>query len=334
MKPPNTPVNELDWAHYYHLETIYAWLDQLCVNYSAVLKCVEAGTSYEGRPLKGVKLSHKKNNTAIFIEGGIHAREWISPATSTFILYQLLVSADKEVENIARNFDWFFFPVINPDGYKATFEKDRMWRKTRQPFGLCRGTDLNRNWDSAWNKTGSSPDPCAYDYAGPRVYSEREAENLSKYLKSIVQTDRIQTYISLHSYSQLLMFPHGYTSEKAYNYDDLKAIGEKTVEAIKTRYGTVFKSGSVYETIYPSAGSSHDWAYTELKIPISYTFELRGPSNSTDMFILPADQIEPVGWETLDGFIALLKEAKNRGYYNIEKIAASQTGSSSRLESK
>lgn len=39
-------------------------------------------------------------------------------------------------------------------GYKATFEKDRMWRKTRQPFGLCRGTDLNRNWNSAWNKTG------------------------------------------------------------------------------------------------------------------------------------------------------------------------------------
>lgn len=141
-------------------------------------------------------------------------------------------------------------------------EKDRMWRKTRQPFGLCKGTDLNRNWNSAWNTTGSSPLACDYDYAGPRVWSEREAEQLSNYLKKIAKPQMIQTYISLHSYSQLLMFPHGYTSEKVSNYDDLKAIGEKTIEAIAKRYGTIYKSGSVYETIYPSAGSSHDWAYT------------------------------------------------------------------------
>lgn len=167
------------------------------------------------------------------------------------------------------------------------------------------------------------------------MFSERESEQLSNYLKSIVKPQRIQTYISLHSYSQLLMFPHGYTSEKASNYEDLKAIGEMAVTAIKKRYGTVYRSGSVYETIYPSSGSSHDWAYTDLQIPISYTFELRGPSNSTDMFILPAEQIEPTGYETLDGFIALLKEAKARGYYDIEKIAASQRGSApSRLESE
>ena len=167
------------------------------------------------------------------------------------------------------------------------------------------------------------------------MFSERESEQLSNYLKGIVKPQRIQTYISLHSYSQLLMFPHGYTSEKVSNYEDLKTIAEKAVAAIKTRYGTVYRSGSVYETIYPSSGSSHDWAYSDLNIPISYTFELRGPPNSTDMFILPAEQIEPTGYETLDGFVALLKEAKARGYYDIEKIAASQTGSApSRLESE
>lgn len=335
MKPANVSVAEFDWKNYYHLETIYAWLDDLCKKYKDIVKPLEAGRSYEGVPLKGVKLSHKANNTAIFIEGGIHAREWISPATATFILHNLLTSTEKDVQEIAQNFDWIFFPVINPDGYKATFEKDRMWRKTRQPFGLCRGTDLNRNWNAAWNETGSSPDPCAYDYAGPNVYSERESEQMSKYLKSIVQPEHVQTFISLHSYSQLVMFPHGYTSEKVENYEDLKAIGIKTVDAMKVRYGTVYESGSVYETIYPSSGSSHDWAYTELKIPIVFTFELRGPPNSTDMFILPADQIEPTALETLDGFIALLSEAKNRGYYNYEKIIASQTSSAAAgIESK
>lgn len=154
VKPANTSVNEFDWRNYYHLETIYAWLDHLCKKYTEIVQPLEAGTSFEGRPIKGVKLSYKANNTAIFIEGGIHAREWISPATATFILDKLLTSEEKDVKDIAQNFDWIFFPVINPDGYKATFEKDRMWRKTRQPIGLCRGTDLNRNWNAAWNKTG------------------------------------------------------------------------------------------------------------------------------------------------------------------------------------
>lgn len=334
VKPANISADQFEWKNYYHLETIYAWMDLQCQKYSGILKPLDAGRSYEGVPLKGVKLSKKANNTAVFIEGGIHAREWISPATATYILNELLTSQDKDVQEIAENFDWIFFPVINPDGYKATFEKDRMWRKTRQPFGICRGTDLNRNWASAWNKTGSSPDPCAYDFAGPKVWSEREAEQISQFLVKSVRTDHIQTYLSLHSYSQLVMFPHGHTSEKAWNYDDLKAIGQKTVDAMKVKFGTVYKSGSVYETIYPSAGSSHDWAYSELKIPIAYTFELRGPPNSTDMFILPADQIEPTAQETLDGFVALLAEAKARGYYDYEKIIASQSGSATSHESK
>lgn len=331
MKPQNSTVIDFDWRSYYHLETIYAWMDHLREKYAHIVQRIEVGNSYEGVPIRGIKLSKKKNNTAIVIEGGIHAREWISPAVSTFILDKLLTSEDKDVQDIAENFDWIVFPVINPDGYRATFEKDRLWRKTRQPFGLCRGTDLNRNWNSAWNQTGSSPNPCDYDYAGPNVWSEREADQLSTYLKSIAKSQMIQTYISLHSYSQLLMFPHGYTSEKVSNYDDLKAIGEKTIEAIAKRYGTIYKTGSVYETIYPSAGSSHDWAYSELNVPISFTFELRGPPNSTDMFVLPAAQIEPTGWETLDGFVALLKEARERGYYNVEKIVASQKSASSHI---
>lgn len=162
VKPVNTSATDFDWRNYYHLETIYAWLDHIVEKYNKFVKPIQVGTSYEGVPIKGVKLSHKANNTAIVVEGGIHAREWISPATATFILDKLLTSEDKDVQDIAQNFDWIFFPVINPDGYKATFEKDRMWRKTRQPFGLCRGTDLNRNWNSQWNKSGSSSDPCAY----------------------------------------------------------------------------------------------------------------------------------------------------------------------------
>lgn len=151
IKPPNSTAQDMDWNHYFHLQTIHAWLDDLAIKYKNIVTIIDVGKSYEGLPLKGIKLSHRTNNTAVFIEGGIHAREWISPATTTFILNQLLTSNDTQIQYIAQNWDWFFFPVINPDGYRNTFEEDRMWRKTRQPVGLCRGTDLNRNWNVHWN---------------------------------------------------------------------------------------------------------------------------------------------------------------------------------------
>lgn len=71
--------------------------------------------------MKGVKVSFGKDKKAIFLEGGIHAREWISPATVTYILNQLLTSEDPQVKEIAEMYDWYVFPSVNPDGYEYTF---------------------------------------------------------------------------------------------------------------------------------------------------------------------------------------------------------------------
>ena len=53
-----------------------------------------------------------------FTLAGIHAREWISPAASTYIVDQLLNSEDPKVVVLARAFEWHIFPVVNPDGYE------------------------------------------------------------------------------------------------------------------------------------------------------------------------------------------------------------------------
>ncbi|XP_055698021.1 zinc carboxypeptidase-like [Phlebotomus papatasi] len=313
--PKRTPGYQLDWVHYFHLETINQWLDLKLKDHDDLTPVV-LGNSYEGRPIRGVKLSRETGNTAVFVEAGIHAREWISPATSTYLLNQLLTSKDTRVQELAQNYDWFFFPVVNPDGYVYTFEKDRLWRKNRKPYGLCRGVDLNRNFNSSWNGPGTSPDPCRYDFAGSSINSEPEAEAISRWLKEHVKEARIKTFLSLHSYSQLLMFPFGSTEAKVKNYNDLREIGEKAIDALAKVHGTKFKTGSIIETIYPSSGGSSDWAYEELGIDISYTFELRGPPDSIDMFILPANQITPVGEETLEAFITIMGAAQDKGYYN------------------
>ncbi|XP_039431184.1 zinc carboxypeptidase-like isoform X1 [Culex pipiens pallens] len=306
--------SDLDWDHYHHLETIYAWMDELSAEHSSVT-VLSLGTSYEGLPIKGVKLSRRPDNKAIFVEGGIHAREWISPATATFILNQLITSTDPRIVNLATNYDWFFFPVVNPDGYKFTFEGDRLWRKNRKPYGLCRGVDLNRNFASNWGGIGSSNDSCSYDFSGGSAFSEPEAEALANFIRDNAEKERIRTYIALHSYSQLLMFPYGHTPQKVPNYEHLKLITEKAISALTAVHGTSFQGGSKYETIYPSSGGSIDWAYKEGKIPVSLTFELRGPPDSEDMFILPARQITPVGEETMAAFVSIVEEAERLGYY-------------------
>lgn len=50
----------------------------------------------------------------------MHAREWIGPATSTYILNQLLTSNDASIKAIAEKYNWYIFPVANPDGYEYT----------------------------------------------------------------------------------------------------------------------------------------------------------------------------------------------------------------------
>lgn len=111
----------MNWVSYHPLENIYSWMENLASTNSSV-SLIDAGKSYENRQLKGVKISFGSGKRAVFIEGGIHAREWISPATVTYLINELLNSKDPSFRKIANNFDWYLFPVINPDGYEYTFK--------------------------------------------------------------------------------------------------------------------------------------------------------------------------------------------------------------------
>lgn len=227
---------------------------------------------------------------------------------------------DIAVADLAQNFDWYFVPVLNADGYINTFEKDRLWRKNTKPYGRCRGVDLNRNFDINWNGTGSSANKCQYDFCGSEAFSEPEARAIKLFLDQHANKYRIQTYLSLHSFSQLFMFPYGHVADRVRNYDDLKKIGERAVAAIKSTHGKVYVTGSSIETIYPNSGSSMDYVYQNYNVPITFTIELRGPKDTPNLFILPANEITPTAEEILNSFIAALNEARSLGYYKRDEL--------------
>lgn len=221
---------------------------------------------------------------------------------------------------MAQNFDWYFVPVLNADGYINTFDRDRLWRKNTKPYGRCRGVDLNRNFDINWNGTGSSSNRADYDFCGSSAFSEPEARAIKLFLDEHANEYRIQTYLALHSFSQLYMFPYGHSSEPVRNYEDLKKIGEKAVEAIRITHGKVYVTGSSIETIYPNSGSSLDYVYANYDIPITFTIELRGPKDTPNLFILPANEITPTGEEILNSFVAALNEARTLGYFQRDEL--------------
>uniref|UniRef100_A0A182NUX8 Zinc carboxypeptidase A 1 n=1 Tax=Anopheles dirus TaxID=7168 RepID=A0A182NUX8_9DIPT len=307
---------EFDWTDYHTLEEIHAWLDKLAGEHREV-ELLDAGRSHQNRTLKGVKVSYGPGRPGVFIEGGIHAREWISPATVTYILNELVNGKDPAVRALAEKYDWYVFPSVNPDGYAYTWQVNRLWRKTRRPYGpFCYGADPNRNWNFHWAEQGTSNNACSDTYAGPSAFSEVETRSLSNFVETL--RGKLAAYIAFHSYSQLLLFPYGHTSDHSVNHDDLNDIAEATVTSLAKRYGTKYTYGNVYDAIYPASGSSVDWSYGVQDVKIAYTYELRPDGDAWNGFVLPPNQIVPTGEETLDSLVTLLEESAARGYYELK----------------
>jgi len=103
-----------------HCFQIVAYTKQLEKDYPNLVKTLTIGQTYEGRSINAVQISSGGNGKrpAVYIEGGIHAREWIAPSTITYLLNQLVENATNA--NMYANLDWLIVPVTNPDGYTYT----------------------------------------------------------------------------------------------------------------------------------------------------------------------------------------------------------------------
>lgn len=95
----------------------------MAARYPDLVQLVEPARSFEGRPIKYLKISTTNftdsSKPVIFIDGGIHSREWISPPTVTWVVRKLLENVTEP--DLLERFDWIVLPMVNPDGYKHTF---------------------------------------------------------------------------------------------------------------------------------------------------------------------------------------------------------------------
>ena len=99
----------MTWTEYHPLEDMYSFLDYLEATYDFVSTEV-IGKSGQGREMRIAKVCKGEcgSKPAVWIDGGIHAREWVSPATVTWMLREL-VENDAAHPDLLEGLDWYAF---------------------------------------------------------------------------------------------------------------------------------------------------------------------------------------------------------------------------------
>ncbi|KAM4874150.1 carboxypeptidase A2 [Thomomys bottae] len=301
-----------NFGAYHTLEEISQEMDRLVAERPDLVSQVNIGSSFENRTMTVLKFSTGGQKPAIWLDAGIHAREWVTQAVALWTANKIAsgYGKDPSITSILEALDIFLLPVTNPDGYVFSHTKNRMWRKTRSKVSgsLCVGVDPNRNWDAGFGGPGASSSPCSDSYHGPRANSEVEVKSIVDFIKSHGQ---VKAFITLHSYSQLLMFPYGYKCTKLDNFNELDEVAQKAAQALAGLHGTKYEVGPICSVIYQASGGSIDWAY-DSGIKYSFAFELRDTGYYG--FLLPAKQILPTAEETWLGLKTIIEHVQNHPY--------------------
>ncbi|XP_061777831.1 carboxypeptidase A6-like isoform X1 [Nerophis ophidion] len=289
-----------DYEVYHSLEEIQTWMFDMNTTYPDLLQMFSIGKSYEGRPLYVLQLGKRSRpqKKAVWIDCGVHAREWIGPAFCQWFVKEAINSYryDPNTRRLLNQLNFYIMPVFNVDGYHFSWTKDRFWRKTRSKNRKfhCRGVDANRNWKVKWCEEGASSHPCDDTYCGPFPESEPEVRAVAKFLRK--HKKRVKAYISIHAYAQMLLYPYSYKYATIPNFNCVESAAHNAVTALYSAYGIKYRYGPASTTLYVSSGSSIDWAYRN-GIPYAFAFELRDTGYFG--FLLPESLINPTCTETM-----------------------------------
>jgi len=259
-----------------------------------IMSVSDIGTTHEGRPIKVARITSQKKikgkKPEVLFMGQTHAREYISAEVALGIIKTLTegYGRDENITRLVEERDFYIVPVANPDGSMKVAQElaekgDSAWRKNARDnngdgkINYQDGVDLNRNFDSPeWgSRRGSSSMPSREDYRGPSAFSEPETAAI----RDLVKSHHFSVSISYHSYSNLILYPVGYTSNPTKDDSLFRKLGEK-MQALQTheKY-TVQKS---YD-LYPTVGDSDTWLYESAGV-LPFTFEVYGGGTGGGVF--------------------------------------------------
>ncbi|RDG33949.1 M14 family metallopeptidase [Streptomyces corynorhini] len=278
------------------------------------------GTSYEGRNIVAIKISRNvavdENEPEVLFTHHQHAREHLTVEMALYLLKELTsgYGTDARITTLLDTREIWIIPDLNPDGgeYDIATGSYRGWRKNRQPNSgsTAVGTDLNRNWAYRWGCCGGSSGTTSSEtYRGSAAESAPEVKVVANFVRGRVVggVQQIKAAIDFHTYSELVMWPYGYTTATtaagltADDRDAFATVGRKM--AASNGY-TAQQSSALYIT----DGSIDDWLWGTHKI-FAYTYEMYPRTSSSGGFYPPASVIGRETSRNRDAVLQLLENA-------------------------
>jgi carboxypeptidase T len=289
---------------YHDYGEMVAEINSMVAAHPTIMSKSTIGTSYEGRDMPLVKISDNvgtdEAEPEILFDGHQHAREHLTVEMALYIMHLLVdnYGTDSRITNLVNSREYWIVPDMNPDGgeYDIATGSYRSWRKNRQPNSGSSnvGTDLNRNWSYQWGCCGGSSGSTGSEtYRGPSAFSAPETQRLRNFVNSRVVggVQQIKANIDWHTYSQLVLWPYGYTTA-----DTTGNLSADARSAFATLGQQMAPSGYTPEQasdLYIADGTVIDWMWATHGI-FSYTIEMYpGASGSGGGFYPPDEQIVP-----------------------------------------
>lgn len=285
-------------------------LMELADSYPSLAQVIDIGDSLEQRNIYALRISDnvgmEENEPSVIFLGCHHAREWISVEVP-YLLGKYLVenyASDAGVKRLVDNGDIWIVPLVNPDGLEYSIHFYRYWRKNMRDNGDgTYGVDLNRNYGYSWgwDNAGSSPDTASEVYRGTGPFTEPEIQAV----RGLFAQHDFQALVSYHSFSQVILYPWGYTEDASEQDDLLSAIGlemSRLMEPVNGRYYAVERAGAGF---YLTNGDTTDWSFGTYGIP-SFTIELPPDSSLTGEFFNAESDIQPIFAENLPAALYLI----------------------------
>jgi carboxypeptidase T len=291
-------------AAYHSARTLEGDLRQLAESQPEIAELREIGRSVEDRPIWALRIGERRGSERkLLFMGCHHAREWIAVEVPYLLAEHLVKNAGQApVEQWLQTGEIWVAPMVNPDGYEYSRNQYRLWRKNRRPNADGSiGVDPNRNYGYMWgtrNDDISSQVPSDDTYVGPRAFSEPE----TRAVRNLVARELFSGVLTYHSYSQVILYPWGYTTQPILDPVDRTAmtqLAEQMQQLIKGVHGLTYRplqSSQLYGI--PVVGDTTDWTYGEYGVP-SFTIELRPRTARQGGFILPPEEIQPAFEENL-----------------------------------
>lgn len=257
-----------DLGVYHTYEEIVTELNQYAADYPNLAKVISVGTTFEGRNIIGIEIGNQSNENKVpfLVMGTHHAREWIASEVPMASVKDLLESydSDEQAKSIVDSSTIVYVPMLNIDGGIYSRNGSPMWRKNRNANNKGGvGVDNNRNYEYKWGVTGASSSPWSDTYKGEEPMSENE----NQAVESLYQKYKFKSSISFHSYSELVLWPWGYTSS-------IQCKDNEVFKKIGTGMGEIMGYRPMQSAdLYPAAGDSDDYLYAKHGV-LAYTIEL------------------------------------------------------------